>query len=225
MGDRSSTRTYHSAASHHSKSSWSLGWTEPEAAQPRVSANAYATGSNQNAGNVLTGRPTSRVLAPPGGGHSDIFHHGPDPDQAAKATSRASAAAPERKVSSNAYASGSNQNAGNVLTDRPTTRVHAPPGGSSSNIFGTDPVQEPKASWVAPPQQQPVEPTPIVDKTNVVHTAPAPGTKKVEPPVDSRVSSNAYATGSNQNCGNFITERPTTRVHAPPGGVSNITFG
>lgn len=32
-----------------------------------LSANAFASGSNQNSGNVLTGRPTSRVLAPPGG--------------------------------------------------------------------------------------------------------------------------------------------------------------
>ena len=32
-----------------------------------VSANAFASGSNQNSGNVMTGRPTSRVLAPPGG--------------------------------------------------------------------------------------------------------------------------------------------------------------
>ena len=31
------------------------------------SANAFASGSNQNSGNVMTGRPTSRVLAPPGG--------------------------------------------------------------------------------------------------------------------------------------------------------------
>ena len=32
-----------------------------------VSANAFASGSNQTSGNVMTGRPTSRVLAPPGG--------------------------------------------------------------------------------------------------------------------------------------------------------------
>lgn len=38
-------------------------------------------------------------------------------------------------------------------------------------------------------------------------------------------SSNAYATGSNQNCGNFITDRRTTRVLAPPGGSSSIQFG
>jgi SPIRAL1-like protein len=42
--------------------------------------------------------------------------------------------------------------------------------------------------------------------------------------VDSR-SSNAYASGANQNCGNFVTDRRTTRVAAPPGGRSQISFG
>ena len=36
--------------------------------------------------------------------------------------------------------------------------------------------------------------------------------------------SNAYANGSNQNCGNVLTDRPTTRLHAPPGGKSSISF-
>jgi len=41
------------------------------------------------------------------------------------------------RVSSNAYASGANQNAGNVLVDgRPTTRLHAPPGGRTSIVLG-----------------------------------------------------------------------------------------
>eukprot|EP00930_Biecheleria_cincta_P083134 TRINITY_DN72769_c0_g1_i1.p1 TRINITY_DN72769_c0_g1~~TRINITY_DN72769_c0_g1_i1.p1 ORF type:complete len:301 (-),score=52.96 TRINITY_DN72769_c0_g1_i1:113-1015(-) len=38
-------------------------------------------------------------------------------------------------------------------------------------------------------------------------------------------SSNAYACGSNQNVGNGITDRRTTRVLAPPGGSSQISFG
>lgn len=38
-------------------------------------------------------------------------------------------------------------------------------------------------------------------------------------------SSNAYACGSNQNVGNGITDRRTTRVLAPPGGSSQICFG
>lgn len=36
-----------------------------------VSANAFASGSNMNGAQVMTGRPTSRVLAPPGG-HTTI---------------------------------------------------------------------------------------------------------------------------------------------------------
>lgn len=38
-------------------------------------------------------------------------------------------------------------------------------------------------------------------------------------------SSNAYARGENQNCGNGITDRRTTKVMQPPGGGSQISFG
>lgn len=40
-----------------------------------------------------------------------------------------------RGVSSNLYANGSSQNTGNVITDRPTSRVTQPPGGKSSISF------------------------------------------------------------------------------------------
>jgi hypothetical protein len=36
-----------------------------------ISSNAFVTGSNMNGGCVMTGRPSSRVLAPPGG-HTSI---------------------------------------------------------------------------------------------------------------------------------------------------------
>ena len=42
------------------------------------SANAFASGRDQNCGNVVTGRPTSRVLAPPGG--TQTFTLGNDDD-------------------------------------------------------------------------------------------------------------------------------------------------
>lgn len=38
-------------------------------------------------------------------------------------------------------------------------------------------------------------------------------------------SSNSYASGANQNCGNYMTDRRTTRVALPPGGRSQICFG
>lgn len=41
-------------------------------------------------------------------------------------------------MSSNSYASGAQQNCGNVMTDHPSTRVAKPPGGSSSFSLGWD---------------------------------------------------------------------------------------
>lgn len=40
-----------------------------------------------------------------------------------------------------------------------------------------------------------------------------------------RVSANCWATGTNQNCGNFLSEKPTSRVLAPPGGRSSFSLG
>eukprot|EP00941_MAST-03F_sp_MAST-3F-sp1_P003825 g3825.t1 len=40
-----------------------------------------------------------------------------------------------------------------------------------------------------------------------------------------RISSNSYACGRNQNCGNYITDRKTTRVLRPPGGRSTFRLG
>merc|ERR1719335_1736820 len=39
-----------------------------------------------------------------------------------------------------------------------------------------------------------------------------------------RESSNTFARGGNQNCGNVITDTPTTRVAAPPGGRASVSL-
>jgi len=118
-------------------------------------------------------------------------------------------------------------NVDNFLGSRPSTRVHAPPGGASSICFGaSEPVTRApvrKAAPVAPAakREEPVaapKPKPVLRETNVP-AEPAAAAPK------GRVSSNAFANGSNQNCGNFITDRPTTRLHAPPGGKSSFSLG
>ncbi|KAJ9473268.1 hypothetical protein DIPPA_08073 [Diplonema papillatum] len=48
--------------------------------------------------------------------------------------------------------------------------------------------------------------------------------QRAQQPAGRGLSSNAWASNANQNCGNMITDRPTTRIHAPPGGKSSITF-
>ena len=144
------------------------------------------------------------------------------PPKAGESTPAARNTSTTARISSNAYATGSNQNSGNFITDRPTTKVHAPPGGRSQISFGDDTTTASKPTK-----------TPVVEKTTEgmkslrVTKEPTPVVAKetVRAKASSGVSSNRFASGSNQNCGNFITDRPTTRVHAPPGGKSSITFG
>ena len=116
------------------------------------------------------------------------------------------------KKGSNAYASGANQNCGNVITDRPTTRLHAPPGGSSSICLsdGSSEIVAPRAA---------------TGRTPLADAAPPAATAEPVFGANAKKGSNAYASGANQNCGNVLTDRPTTRLHAPPGGASSVTFG
>lgn len=52
------------------------------------------------------------------------------------------------------------------------------------------------------------------------------GTKRVEQQEKQiNVSNNKFASGNSMNCGNVLTERPSSRVLHPPGGKSSITFG
>lgn len=43
--------------------------------------------------------------------------------------------------------------------------------------------------------------------------------------VEVALSSNVFARGHSQNCGNVITGRPSSRVTAPPGGHSTFSLG
>lgn len=128
------------------------------------------------------------------------------------------------------------QNVDNFLGSRPSTRVHAPPGGASSICFGgyDAPAAAPKPSRRAPlrevtasaaPVVAAAAPKPTVAATAASHTAAAATTAAAPAAAATRVSSNRYADGANQNCGNFITDRPTTRLHAPPGGKSSFSLG
>lgn len=43
--------------------------------------------------------------------------------------------------------------------------------------------------------------------------------------VQAALSSNLFASGASQNCGNVLTDRPSSRVTAPPGGHSTFAIG
>lgn len=116
------------------------------------------------------------------------------------------------------------------MTGRSSTRLHAPPGGTSqagSLIFGGGNTSDDRfagrgRSAAAQRQQASsisfgnAAPEPLKAVNNQVHQGSAPAIAK-----KSGTSANAFASGTNQNCGNFITDRPTSRVLAPPGGKSS----
>jgi len=157
------------------------------------------------------------------------------------------------RPSSNNYASGSNQNNGNVLTDVPTTRVIKPPGGASNLSFGwADDNVRPNTHHRHQDDQEHVEhhrpqsqlqhssmhdfedcqermqnnrqsqqqhrTSDFKDQVNRSGVGPVFGQRV-------RQSSNAFAQGTNQNCGNVISDTPTTRINAPPGGASTLRLG
>lgn len=64
-------------------------------------------------------------------------------------------------------------------------------------------------------------------KPDPATAAPVPGPDAAAPSTTAADhSSNNYARpGGQQNVGNFVTGRPTSRVLAPPGGASQISFG
>eukprot|EP01059_Diplonema_ambulator_P034241 TRINITY_DN7586_c0_g2_i2.p2 TRINITY_DN7586_c0_g2~~TRINITY_DN7586_c0_g2_i2.p2 ORF type:complete len:114 (+),score=21.13 TRINITY_DN7586_c0_g2_i2:37-378(+) len=110
---------------------------------------------------------------------------------------------------------GDSCNRNNFMSNKPSTRVHAAPGGNSSLSLG----------WDEPVKQRQVTPPPEQKVQEQLEPSPQPVQQSVQQsPARTTQSSNAWASNSNQNCGNMITDRPSTRVHAPPGGKSSITF-
>ncbi|KAG6777589.1 hypothetical protein POTOM_017414 [Populus tomentosa] len=61
--------------------------------------------------------------------------------------------------------------------------------------------------------------------------SPSPKPAPASPPIDKRTPAGIhgnlnknYYRADGQNCGNFITDRPSTKVHAAPGGGSSLTY-
>jgi len=118
----------------------------------------------------------------------------------------------------------------NVFMDgkRTTSRVTNEPGGKSSVQLG----------WESPKKNESKDVQKEKEKENVMQvvgsaTGPKPrnddnaeekGNGRIPGYPRRGVSSNVYASGSSQNTGNVITDRPTSKVTQPPGGRSSISF-
>ncbi|GAY37102.1 hypothetical protein CUMW_026620 [Citrus unshiu] len=104
-------------------------------------------------------------------------------------------------------------------------------GGQSSlgYLFGTEEASpaKPTLKTTEVPRSQ-VEPANTGASQNATTAAPA-----AAPPAEVNKQIPAGVPGNNvnnyfradgQNCGNFLTDRPTTKVHAAPGGGSSLDY-
>ena len=143
---------------------------------------------------------------------------------------------PNGAATGNNYYRSEGQNVGNFMTDRPSSRVLAPPGGGSQISFGYE---------SAPSTQvcNTVRPSVLHAFLTLYHklcTEMSMSCLQVQAQGQGQADkgtslfmggkspnggSNNYSRPSGQNVGNFLTERNSSRVLAPPGGASQISFG
>jgi hypothetical protein len=181
----------------------------------QVSSNSYASGANQNSGNVITDRSSTRVAQQPGGNSS--FSLGwSAPDNAAPRQQTGRRQIPQQQQQQ-AFVYGQQAP---PPQQQPYQPVTAPYGQSSG--YGQSP-QQPQYGGGGYGQQQ-------QQQQQQHHAGGAPsinggGFAFGSNPDRERGSSNAFANGASQNTGNFISDRSSTRIHAPPGGRSSLTIG
>jgi len=123
------------------------------------------------------------------------------------------------------------QNLGNFMTDRNSSRVLAPPGGASSIVFGASDEPAPHTRFATPEAPTYAQQG---GAAAAMYGGGAPAAYVARPPPaasggllgESRgPTTNNYARAEGQNLGNFMTDRNSSRVLAPPGGASSIRFG
>ncbi|KAK9823881.1 hypothetical protein WJX72_006147 [[Myrmecia] bisecta] len=109
----------------------------------------------------------------------------------------------------NNYSRPDGQNVGNFMTERNSSRVLAPPGGASQIFFGNEPSQ----------------PQPARHTGRGAVPQPPSQLGQIGAQGNSDRGNNNYHRPAGQNVGNFMTDRNSSRVLAPPGGASQISFG
>nr|ACH63211.1 nitrilase-associated protein [Rheum australe] len=97
-------------------------------------------------------------------------------------------------------------------------------GGQSSldYLFGSGEAPKPAAKNAsATPSEAPVKEAP--SSKRATDSAPVDVTKQIPAGINSS-NANNYFRADGQNSGNFLTDRPTVKVHAAPGGGSSLGY-
>ncbi|KAH6803045.1 SPIRAL1-like1 [Perilla frutescens var. frutescens] len=79
-----------------------------------------------------------------------------------------------------------------------------------------------EAAVPPPPAKEPI--TEPDSKNSDPDTKKSDVDKNKQTPPTTTSATNNYFRTDGQNCGNFITDRPSTKVHAAPGGGSSLDY-
>ncbi|OWM65221.1 protein SPIRAL1-like 2 [Punica granatum] len=100
-------------------------------------------------------------------------------------------------------------------------------GGQSSlgYLFGSGEAPKPPAvNAEAPAKQVPDTSSGPSQRSTATASPPSADVTKQIPAGIQGSQANNYFRADGQNCGNFITDRPSTKVHAAPGGGSSLGY-
>jgi len=249
-----------------------------------MSSNVYANGSNQNSGNVITDRSTTRIHHAPGGASSICLGDGsadtrftdkpgrqagygssrqpeangrqpcyglsqrpePAPQQQQQQQPEARAMTPQQQYAADLKAqidakkalAGAGK-AAHLQADRADdARVQRESGQLRAEHDGEIAKQRQREANAEQNTQRHAEY--MARESGLVqgqqrgnHESPWPEANnesrhRTNVPAEqnsSAISANRYASGANQNSGNVMTDRSTTRIHQAPGGKSSLVLG
>lgn len=190
---------------------------------------------NQNIGNKIKARPSVKIHAPIGGKSSfSLGWTAPEVETAPKPRMTMDAYRPDPTpvYSAPSMAPLPSRSAA-MAAPAPVDRDHVPYGGIGAGCYAA--VKPASAapiisySAAAPSYSAPAAAAPSYAAPAAPSYAAAAPSYSAAPAAPSSglygVSSNAFASGAQQNCGNFLTDRRTTRVLGPPGGATSFRLG
>lgn len=175
--------------------------------------NNYGRPDGQNVGNFLGERPSSRVLAAPGGQTSVAFGETPAQDAA-------TASAPTAQPQENEAVPAELKSPKQTQEDKKASFLNAMAAkiaghSSGAPVAASTGNAQPAQQNLAQAMSSPVKHSQSENEPSVTNAAsPSQGNAQ-----------NNYSRPEGQNVGNFLTDKPSSRVLAPPGGKSNFRLG
>ncbi|KAL5153111.1 Protein SPIRAL1-like 1 [Glycine soja] len=96
-------------------------------------------------------------------------------------------------------------------------------GARTQNASAPSPPVDKQSPASAPAPAPAAAPAPAPAPAAAPAPAPAPADKQIPAGIPGSLKNN-YHRADGQNCGNFLTDRPSTKVHAAPGGGSSLHY-